>query len=189
MTFSGNTQASTLLLAVILATGCSSRNQRPPDLTGDTTANELVRTLLSLPPWPTVAQEFRSGDLEQYANAAYLFQQAEPADVRQALSAHNAGPRKYYDNSHTVPFLLLRLMFDLPSAAPLSVRHYFIGLTNWPEPVDGVVDLSWPFKWFEQGPRLVAGFRGASGPPYSPSREYDYFLKLYRFRELAQLVK
>jgi hypothetical protein len=150
----------------------------------------LVLTALTdgfraLAPWPA------EGDLppdgwERYSASASEVQGAEPGDVERAFEeflSERSGIEGARDE--TCLFLLQRVVFDLPEAAPESERRPFKGWVNWPPPdADGNVSLAWPLSWRQAGPTLVAPYEGSEGRPYDAVGEYRHLRERYAFREL-----
>ncbi len=149
---------------------------------------ELRRLFDSLAPWRS-----RDGDLDDrewanYVNVARSVQQTSPEVVKDALAQFmrdaNAARFEGYEIS-SKPFLLMRVVFDLPESAPESSRRSFKGWTNWPAPDDsGNVSLSWPVSWSTGQPRLVADYTGSEGKPYAAVEEYHYLLNHFVYRKL-----
>jgi hypothetical protein len=146
----------------------------------------LLAAFRQLAPWRSDS-DFTRDDWEMYINAARLLQKSDPQTVARALvrfldEAHDSDAVK----NETRVFLLLRLVFDLPTRAPVPERRVFKGWTNWPDPdSEGSVNLSWPVSLRAGRPRLLARYEGSDGPRYGAVEEYRYLLARYPFRSLA----
>ena len=151
------------------------------------TVDDLVRLLDSLPPWSHDEGLSETG-WAAYVEAAKRFREAD-ADVAAAaldrFVEHAARERFAGSESESKPFLLMRVLFELPERAPESERFSFKGWTNWP-PADesGQVSLSWPISWESGKPELVARYGGSAGKPYAASAEYRLLRERFPYRDL-----
>ncbi len=147
----------------------------------------MLRSLRRLRPWPSEG-DFDAEDWQSYLRAARRFQAADPSHVAAVLEAfvEEALEEEYRGcESESKPFLLLRVMFDLPREAPAALGFSFKGWSNWPEPDSrGNLSLSWPVAWSEAGPRLAARYRGSMGKPYAAAAEFRFLRARFPMREL-----
>jgi hypothetical protein len=156
---------------------------------GDNEA-QLLALFDSLEPW-TDPGRMDSVAWSRYIEVARQVQQTDPATVERALSRfvkEAARAQVYSDESESKVFLLLRVVFELPSSAPEEQRRSFKGWINWPEADEsGRVNPSWPIVWEEGGPRLEARYEGSEGRPYAADLEYRYFRENYPYRNPSEL--
>ncbi len=151
------------------------------------TLEQLVAAIDALPPWPT-RPDFGPDEWERYIETAHLTQQCPPATAEAALDKFIAGALQNMstaDESESKPFILLRVVFDLPESAPAAMRRSFKGWVNWPPPnASGEVNLSWPVSWQTGRPKLITGHVGSMGLPYAASQEYRHLLTNFSQRQL-----
>jgi hypothetical protein len=155
----------------------------PPD-----DAEKLKERIAALPPWQR--DDFSDEEWKKYVSVAKLVQSSDPETVESALEeftreAINEEFRGYASESK--PFLLMRVVFDLPEGAPESERRSFKGWVNWPAADSrGEVSLAWPLSWRSGKPRLVAPYAGSEGIPYAAVSEYRHLREHYPYRELSE---
>ena len=120
---------------------------------------------------------------------ALMLQRTDKGTVEDAIEefVRETAHRSDYLEQWSKVFLLLRVMFALPEAAPPSDARIFGG---WLAPYRGAgtsakVNLAWPIQWNNQRPRLVARYSGYEGAAYLAWLEYSYFLNKYKFRDLT----
>jgi hypothetical protein len=151
-------------------------------------AQDLKTTLGSLRPW-SQRDAFTRDDWGNYMEAAKAVQKADQQTVETALGefVREAVQETFTGyESESKPFLLLRMVFDLPEAAPQQSRLIFKGWVNWPKPdAQGNVSLAWPVSWQSGKPDLVASYEGSEGKPYDAAAEYRYFRSHFPYRHLA----
>ncbi len=84
-------------------------------------------------------------------------------------------------------FLVMRVVFDLPEAAPKKER-FIKGWETMRTEVnrDGTLNLAWPLKWHQGQPELVSGFTFYEGVRYNAADEFHYLCA--RFRKRALIV-
>ena len=151
-------------------------------------ATTLQRQVAGLPPWRY--EPFDDDDWATYVSVARAVQQSSPETVEAALEHFLREARSEtfqgYE-SESKPFLLMRVVFDLPEVAPESERQSFKGWDNWPPPdADGRVSLAWPLSWQSGRPELVARYEGSQGLPYAAVEEYRHMRAHYPYRELTR---
>ena len=118
-----------------------------------------------------------------------LSPEARRAEV-QAYSAQYCFPRFDLEKASGL-YLLLRIVFELPSQHPRQLAQVFGG---WLHPSIGVespyFDLSWPVK-IEAGTDIVKieRFQGYSGKGYDAIGEYDYFVAHFPLRQKETLER
>ena len=139
----------------------------------------------SLRPWSR-SSDFKDGDWGNYKKVARVVQQTDPQVVEGALESFMVTD----DTEESSLFLLMRVMFELPEAAPVAERRQRKGWTNWPAPdAQGNISLAWPLTWAHGEPGLVASYEGSEGPPYPAVTDYRYLLANYPFRTREQAQK
>jgi hypothetical protein len=154
------------------------------------TKEELVRRMRALEPWRNTTAYSRKG-WDDLIALARIVQRTNPERVAAALDLfgkmpfHEQVKPDYQEESK--PFLLMRVVFDLPESAPRSEYFSFKG---WIHPSGSKlpewINLSWPVSWRNGTPHLVAAYGGSLGQPYAASAEYRYLLKRYRMRDLGK---
>lgn len=144
----------------------------------------LKSLLDTLPPWSN--RDFTELEWQQFRNAAEVFRDSNPWAVEAALSefVQQSISKDYQGfDPESKPFILMRILYDLPEEAPAAEFKSFKGWTNWPTPDrHGKVSLSWPVSWSQERPRLVAAYAGSMSLPYAAAAEYRWFLDHYPFR-------
>jgi len=148
---------------------------------------ELIQRLHSLTPWQNQV-EFTAQDWGRYIEVARLVQSADPDTVAAALDefvreASAAEQTEYEGDSK--PFILMRVVFELPERASANERRSFKGWSNWPDAdANNQVNLSWPVSWEGGTPKLLSTYEGFEGLPYFAGTEYRHFLQNYPYRSL-----
>lgn len=170
---------------------------------------EIASLIDNLPRWsqesPTTPEEWR-----QYVRLALALRDMEPEDVERVLivfmNRHPLAPRTSPAAvwAWTKPFLLLRVMFDLPQT-PVSdadrgtwMRDNHIAVLPGPIAYKSIEGQSWqppfslslPVAWVADGPsltchpieRMVPG-TGNIRDTYQPHLEYRYFRANYQYRD------
>lgn len=196
--------SSTLLLLFCLDSSLFSDDRRSKPATTQVTMSsehsppvpeyplEVNRLIYSLPGWERAS--FTDEQWQSYIHAAELLQRAKPTTVERALkdyvihfmTAFEEGVDGIYELSK--PFILLRVMFDLPQTPETSRMHENspgTGFATRPINVESenLADTtSYPLRWKEDGPELLAEPAGYNGGPYPAAGEYRYFLKHFRYR-------
>lgn len=151
-------------------------------------AQELQELFGSLAPW-SQRQDLTKEEWNNYLKVARAVQQSTPEVVESALELFMRGAIqeefKGYEGESKL-FLLMRVVFDLPEAAPESQRRSFKGWINWPEAdSEGNVSLAWPISWQSARPALIAPYEGSEGIPYAAVKEYRYLLEHFPYRQLG----
>lgn len=152
-------------------------------------AAELVTLLDALPPWAD-PRDFTEAAWERYRAAARVFRHAEPAAVEAALDefVRQTRDREYQGyEDESKPFILMRVLFELPDRTDARERQSFKGWINWPAPdADGTVNPGWPVRWSAGRPALEAPYSGSMGLPYAAAEEYRWLRERYPFRSLDE---
>jgi len=167
-----------------LTMGC--RNNNPACTV--TSRTNLVEQIALLEPW-RVDGEYSQEGWKKMVRLARVIQRAAPADVSTALEAFAESRaftvhRDYEEDSR--PFILLRIVFQLPEANPTNSLPR--GFKGWRySSTNSAPPPSWPVGWRNGKPHLVCGWPGSSGRGYGAVAEYEYFLKTYPYRDLATL--
>src|SRR5215510_9454509 len=130
----------------------------------------LIRRLHSLPAW-TIQNDFTNREWEKFVEAAKIVQSNNPDVVEAALDEfiREALQEEFqgYENE-SKPFILMRVIFEIPETAHAEKRFSYKGWTNWPEPdTNNYVNLSWPVSWKSGSPELLAPYEGSMGRPYA----------------------
>ena len=153
-------------------------------MTVPVTVQRLISGFHDLAAWQNT--DFSTHEWHCYIESAELLQHAEPADVKRALCLFlQEGEGIVGVENETRLFLLMRVVYDLPSSASVDIRRVFKGWVNWPAPDEnGMVNLSWPIDWQQGRPTLIAVYQGADGPGYAAIEEYRYLFEHFSFRKL-----
>jgi hypothetical protein len=148
---------------------------------------ELIERLHSLPAWKA-QEDFTDQDWEQYIELARLVQSAGPDMVAAALDEfiQQTVQEEYQGyEGESKPFILMRVLFELPEAASVDDRRSFKGWSNWPDAdANNQVNLSWPVSWEGGRPKLLDYYKGSMGLPYAAAAEYHYLSRNYPYRKL-----
>lgn len=115
--------------------------------------------------------------------------EARRAEV-QAYSTQYCFPRFDLEKASGL-YLLLRIVFELPSQHPRSLAQVFGG---WLHPSIGMessfFDLSWPVKIETEADIVkIERFQGYSGKGYDALGEYDYFVAHFPLRQKETLER
>jgi len=161
--------------------GCVERDQTATPAN----AQELLTLLQSVAPWRD-ANAYPTAEVRQLLHVAKVFQSSDPTNVETALTlfaTRSRSNRREYDESK--PFLMLRVVFELPDSAPASLR-FVSGWEGKDGDVnrDGTVNLGWPLRWHWNHPRVTDSYMGFHGFVYDPAAEYKFLLKNFRPRKL-----
>ena len=153
-------------------------------------SQDLDRLFDSLRAW-SQRDSFSAGDWENYIRVAKIVQETDPSIVEAALDRFiRAAVREPFEGqtSESKPFLLMRVVFDLPESAPEQSRLSFKGWTNWPRAdAQDNVSLAWPISFRRGKPELVASYEGSEGKPYEAAAEYRYLRDHFPYRRFADL--
>ncbi len=183
-----------LVLAVSLvgALGCFTPTKANADETAEETAsvNTLVAAIKGLEPWRQSKGYSKEG-WDAAISVARLIQGTDAAIVEKVLDAYMAQVRNAPANGDfepdSRPFILMRVVFDLPEKAEPREAFSFKGWTNSKERErDGRVNLAWPVSWGPAGPSLVARYEGSEGLPYSAADEFRLMKRKFAFRKLEK---
>ena len=190
-------------LLVFSQLGC---NRTPPQ---SLTQREIVDSIASIEPW-NVDGTYSEQAWKRLLQTAKALQKCDTNTVARALAKESSTtnavrnviakyvPKKEKPNyrgsyeEDSKPFLLLRIMFELPEHAPADQRfaskgwHRSLDLEGRlsGHNVDGTVNLAWPIAWQNCQPTLTAGCIGSSGPPYDARAEYMFMLSRFPPRNL-----
>jgi hypothetical protein len=138
----------------------------------------------SLPDWFSSQEEGSPPDYLPAVRAARKLALLRPEERRAEIERAAAELRRdSFDVSRASGvYIVLRLLFDLPEAAPLDAAEVHGG---WIHPTIGQhpFDLSWPIHVDDERRTFtVDRFRGYVGRPYDALAEYDYFAENFRVR-------
>lgn len=173
--------------------GCTSarHEQRPDTATRPASAETVALWVTALPDWPSDGA-LSAMSWYSLACTAQALQACDPGVVEAGLHRYaellTTQPWPTGSLGLMKPFLLLRLMFDLPEEAVETDRRVFVGMPNWPPSANGHVDLAWPVGWSDQQPILLANYEGQNGPLYDAAAEYEYFRARFEYRDLRPLT-
>ena len=180
-----------LALAVLVAS-CSRQNPAPQK----DKRQFLLTELASIEPWRAdgiyprgawsksieVAKEFQAADPELVAAVLEEF-------VRSTAWVLSGPPGHDYEED-SKPFLLFRLMFELPQTnIPSSRSRFFKGWRPVALSTNDPPAQTWPVFWTNGQPYLAASWQGSSGRDYAVAEEYRFFLRSFPFRNLGKPVK
>jgi hypothetical protein len=146
----------------------------------------LFQKLQQLPLWRSDrgldAHEWQQ--LEQVATDLRATPDAEVVAALEQFLRWSAQQPRLVADQESGPFLLLRVLFDLPEQAPASERIIYKGWANWP-PADprGSVNLAWPLRWNSGSPSLIALYEGSDGRPYDCVAEFESFRARFPYRQ------
>jgi hypothetical protein len=144
----------------------------------------------SLPDWTESQEPDGAVDYDRYAAAAGELAAQDPTarrDVLERYSKQFCLPRFEIARASGL-YVVLRLLFRLPTAFPLDEAQVFGG---WLHPSMGKdpFDLSWPVAVDEPRRRFtVDRFRSYRGKGYDAIGEYDYFAERFPLRPPELLV-
>ena len=184
------TVLSVLALALLLTSGCN-RNKSPSPSIGD-----IVELIDKLEPW-TADGRYSPAGWRRIIATAKVLQACDTNTVALGLSRFFNEKRSHnYQGSYeedSKPFLLLRIIFDLPERAPTNRLFAF---NSWdrtqrlPQGLysgfneDGTVNLAWPIVWKSGDACLADAYIGSSGPLYNAAAEYMYMYSQFALRKL-----
>jgi hypothetical protein len=192
-----------LLLVLLLSVGPARSDQ--PTLP-DPKHFALIEKLEGLEPWESGT--YSQSGWDRLVALAQLVQRTDPNEVSAALDAFLQRHHQQREPwEETKPYLLLRVVFDLPEDAPAAKVRYFDGfLTHRLNVVAGQrstnpllmfdqrfsivagqrrVNLAWPITWGGGRPRLLA-VAIASIRPYKAVDEFKYFQSHFSMRNLSR---
>jgi hypothetical protein len=190
-----------IILAILCASfgGCVASVSQD----GSTTLTEKkLQTLAdSIVGWSQVgSSNISSTQWSNLVAVAKVIQTSDPKSVERALHLYQLGgeAETNFDDSLRLAddsklFLLMRVVFVLPESVPEHDFHFFggwigsSGLYN----SDGSMNQSWPIKWDNAHPKLMAVYGGIQGinARYDASAEYAFFRKKYFIRDLSSFGK
>jgi hypothetical protein len=185
-----------LLTASLLITGCSPGVNRSS--AGVREPSQLERMLHKIKPWDCQdGKNYTDGDWRYLLDMAHVVQQTEIQIVEQALtdsSSRMKGDFPDYEEQ-TKTFLLMRVVFDLPTNAPShDYYHRNIAFGNFmtldTKNSDGTLNLSWPLSWKSGKPSFIPASRIVFAPSdqqgYEADKEYKYMLGRFKFRKMPE---
>jgi len=147
--------------------------------------NQLAEWIKALPAWEDLVEGHALPDRFAAVASALQSRGEEVAGALELLENSPEWATHSFDQLQSKAFLVLRLLFDLPSRHPVSDWQYFKGWKNWPEPDDdGFIDASWPVDWSDVVPRLAAPYEGSRGRPYQATAEFQWFKERFHYRPL-----
>lgn len=157
-------------------------------MTNDLSSKQgMLARLRELPAW-RADRDFTHQEWAAFIDVAKLVQTANPDVVASALDdlMRERFSEEYRGTeTDSKPFILMRVVFELPEAAPVEQRFSYKGWSNWPVPdARNQVNLGWPVTWQGGHPGLQALYDGSMGRPYTASAEYRFLLQTFPFRKL-----
>jgi hypothetical protein len=157
-----------------------------------TNSAQVVDSLNGVKGW-TDNGSYSVADWSRLIDVACVIRRTDPRVVSQGLDEFT----RISDSTNgdywnlTKAFLLMRVLFDLPTNAPASVadKFSFANFVNFGKEVnsDGTVNLSWPIGWSDRKPFICSRYWGAEGPPYLPDEEYNFLRTHFKYRLLNVL--
>lgn len=176
-----------LVCAILLLAGCYNPNPG----SRETGKEALLRLIKEIEPWG-VTTNYSQAHWERLIATARIAQRANPSTMKAALALFENQNKQNFKGLYeedSKPYILIRMMYELPQFAPIDERFAFKGWN--PRRIninpDGTINLSWPIVWLNNSPHFVAPCRGSSGPPYKPEYEYEYVRALYPQRNLDKV--
>jgi hypothetical protein len=171
----------TLLALFLLGACCQKRD----DQAEPATKAEVVQLISSVEPWRANGG-YSEKAWDRAMRVAGILQKSEPDIVGQALDEYvssniSAVHGDYEENSK--PFLMLRLMFELPQTNATGSEA--VWLRVWRYSGSNPPAASWPIGWTNGRPYLLEPWQGSYGRPYAARAEYDYFRRCFRLRKLS----
>lgn len=172
-------------LCGILSVGCydsgkilASRSSLSSDVDlskGNWSVDEIVQIVDSVRPWSSEAT-YGPADWDRIIKIARIFQNLHEETITNALDRFSFQIKKNFQGDYledSKPFLLLRVMFELPENAPRSERTGGGWVTfNSDINSDGSVNQNWPISWKNGKPSMVSRYLGYQGIPYNPKLDY-----------------
>jgi len=159
----------------------------------DSQSDSLRELLLSMPNWD---HELSKVEWDKVVYGAKVVQSTEDAVVKQVLSQiwFDALEKEKDAVKATMlslkPFLILRVVFDLPESAPKGAWKNFTTYQGWDKhpiiPGAEKVNLAWPLLWHDGRPVLVTLLPSANGGRgYQGHFEFQYFKDHFKMRDLG----
>ncbi len=153
------------------------------------TTDQLAQLISSLPGWSSESK-YNSNDWKRMTEVAFIFQSAETQKVAEAFQLFTVRNTNDFHGDYlesSKPFILLRVMFDLPEHA--KVRPGGPGWLTLRRDLnrDGSVNVGWPIIWSGQGgkPSLASEYLGYEGSPYDPKADYIFLSGHFKKRDLS----
>jgi hypothetical protein len=147
---------------------------------------EVVQLISSIEPW-RASGRYSQKAWDQAIQVARILQKTDPDIVGQALddyvSANISAVRGDYEEN-SKPFLLLRLMFDLPQTNASGSEAGWLRV--WRYSGSNPPAASWPIGWTNGQPFLLEPWQGSYGKPYAARAEYDRFRRSFPLRRLEK---
>ena len=176
-----------LLLMLSLQTGCQSIGDKS-DGRGLLCEAEVAELIYGLPAW-RYDRPLSTIEWNIYVEAGKVLQKTDSSILLNGLYLESEQWQKsaFLDgfSEESKPYLLLRVMFDLPEEIPYGKRFVSKGWRG--REVSDKWYPNWPIQWGQDGPRLITLCRGCIGPPYSVVSEYKHFKNTYPFRNLEEV--
>jgi hypothetical protein len=196
-------------VAILLILGCSRSKSEGGNVQTrpavSMTKAEMVQMIGQLPSWPSKEPRLTRQDWLRLLRAAEELQQADIWTFREACIEYARRSEELSEGKPSVledysrVFLLLRVMFDLPSEPYDPATHPVAG-----PPIDWFGDLyenipdeqilflasllSYPIIWTREGPEIIGWLATMNGPPYDPAKDLDLLQANYRFRNLRPII-
>lgn len=189
-----------LLIICGLLTSCHSVSMSNVNYRPSLTEERLERIVAPIKNWPESGPEgYSPEDWNHLISAAQEVQKYNPNSVEKALHSYqlkgcpygkfqNISSQQQLEND-TKLFLLMRVIFRIPESVP---KDKFVGFGGWVPSAslvnsDGTMNPSWPVKWDEGHPILIAPYLGLQGieARYDAAAEFDYCLTNYPMRDLS----
>jgi hypothetical protein len=150
---------------------------------------QLVVLIQELEPW-SASKDYSTDGWKRAVRAAKVIQKSNPTTVEEALGEYSKRYADHVNADHlemSKPFLLMRLVFQLPEPSP---KDPGLEVFCWNQAAsimndDGTFNASWPLRWVNGKPTLVQQCEGANGLPYPARGEYRKLMKTFTMRDLG----
>lgn len=154
---------------------------------------DVAKLIATIEPWRN-STAYAEADWLKLARIARVGQLSDSLVFERALRSFVDEQTNKFNGAFeedSKPYLLLRVMFLLPTNAPRSQRFSYKGWVRFDEDrnPDGSVNLSWPIEWHDGQPRLVSGCVGSDGMRYDVVGELRHMREHYGYRELGRMLK
>jgi len=166
-------------------------------------ADSLGTLLNSAKPWPGMGTNYPRSSWSQLVRVAEIIQHSPPAAVEKVLHEYQfkdgdeeVDPRRLMEqlDRDSKLFLLMRIIFNLPEAAPEKKENRFVSdgwMSRWNKSGQGTeprntINLAWPITWQAGNPRLLTGSSGYQGQRYDAAAEYAFYQQRFSFRDLSE---
>jgi len=167
----------------------------------------IVRMIGQLPTWPSKAPRLTKKDWLRFLRAAQELQQADPWVFREACVEYVRRSEEHAEGcgcileDYSRLFLLLRVMFDVPSEPYDPARHpaagppiaWLGGAHRNAEMSEEQAQylgsfISYPIIWTREGPEIIEWLATLNGSLYDPDKDLDMLQANYPFRNVRPII-